>query len=456
MAPLNPELHGDVLTGLIDYAAAALLVTTPELLDRVPDTEFETLTQVIVLGESPKDRKRGQLTWLDAKCLAVSDDAPTTPPLAAWDVHTLFFTSGTTGVSKAVESTHAHCTAMAVDGLRFLTEDDRFCTPCGYFHVGGAYAPWAVISAGASMVIVGKFSATRFLDQINTHGVTTALMIGVMCDFLMAQGPRPDDANCVLSTVVSQPLPGDLPGFTRRFGLTVYTQYDQTETPPAIQSPALDGTSVPPPGYCGHLRPGFEARIVDENDTEVPSGSTGELILRCDAPWVIATWYYNKPDASIKAWRNGWFHTGDIFRQDSDGGYLFVDRSKDVIRRRGENISSFDIERALCQHGAIEAAAAFGVAGEFSEQEIMAVVQLGQDAPADPDAVIGHMSRNLPHFMVPRYLRFMSELPRSATDKVKKYDLQREGVTADTWDKLAQTGLRDSAANGDQTTKVDT
>lgn len=447
MAPINPELQGDVLRALIDYAATDLLVTTSALLERLPDADFARLSRVIVLEGPVARREPRNLTLLPSDALAPRSEppAPLDPALQPWDVHTLFFTSGTTGVSKAVESTHAHCAAMAIDGLRFLKEDDTFCTPCGYFHVGGAYAPWAVIRAGASILIVGKFSASRFMDQMREHGVTTALLIGVMCDFLMAQPARADDAATPLESVVSQPLPSNLAGFTRRFGLSVYTQYDQTETPPLIQSPRLSGQEILPRGYCGELRPGFAARIVDENDIDVPDGTTGELIVRCDAPWVIATGYFEKPQETARAWRNGWFHTGDMFQRDALGRFSFIDRSKDVIRRRGENISSFDIERTICQHPAVDAAAAFGVESEYSEQDVMVVVQLHRDGQITPAELSRYMESAVASFMAPRYFRFVAELPRSATDKIQKFQLQCDGITPDTWDRLGGTASFNAA-----------
>jgi crotonobetaine/carnitine-CoA ligase len=444
LAPLNPELTGDILTGLVTYSDADLLVTTSDLVEQLSAEQGQRLQRVVVLDDSAP-RARAGLEMLPGEVLKPSDrdPKPLDPPLQPWDIHTLFFTSGTTGVSKGVESTHAHCATMAIDGLPDLKEEDRFCTPCGFFHVGGAYAPWAVINRGASMLVVGKFSASRFWQQIRSNAVSVALLVGVMADFLLARPPQPDDADNPLRLVVMQPLTRDAGTFATRFGLSIYTQYDQTETPPAITSEIVDPANMPAQGYCGRLRAGFDARVVDENDCEVPDGQSGELVLRCDAPWIIATGYFRKPEATAQAWRNGWFHTGDIFRRDADGRFFFVDRSKDVIRRRGENISSFDIEAALATHPDVEAAAAFGVQGEFSENEVMAVVQLREGVPLTPEALDAHMAATVPRFMVPRFLRFLSELPRSATDKVKKDELRRQGRTADTWD-------RDNADSAEQ------
>lgn len=433
--PLNPEQRGDVLMGLIEYARAKLMIADGMLASALRGRRFTHLEQVVVLGAAPTL----DVPTLPAEAIAPIPIEPKPPPraLQPWDVHAIFFTSGTTGVSKGVESTFAHCMTMAEDGLRDLRAEDRFVTPCGFFHVGGAYAPWAAIAAGASMVVVGKFSASRFWDQVNRHKATVALLIGVMCDFLLARPARPDDAKTTLRQVIVQPLPARYIEFARRFRVSIYTQFDQTETPPAITSPILDLNHPMDPGYCGHVRPGFDARIVDDNDIEVPHGQPGELVLRCEAPWILAPGYFDKPAQTAKAWRNGWYHTGDVFRRDAKGQFFFQDRSADVIRRRGENISSFDIESALTQHPDIAAAAAFGVPSAFGEDDIMSVIQLRAGSTLDERAVLADLKDRLALFMVPRYLRVMSELPRSATDKVAKHLLRSEGVTADTYDRDA-------------------
>jgi carnitine-CoA ligase len=437
MAPLNPELIGDVLTNLINYADTDLLVTTDKLAARIPAVDCPKLRRVVVFGECPPELFPSRIEVMSGDCLAISNrsPAPAIPPIAPWDVHTLFFTSGTTGVSKAVESTHMHCGTMSIDGLYLLTENDRFAIPCSYFHIGGAFVPWGIIHRGASVVIVGKFSASRFWRQVIEHRITATLLIGVMCDFLLSRPPSPEDKAHPLRFAIVQPLPRNAGEFSKRFGVQIFTQFDQTETPPAIISEPIDHDSMPPLGYCGRLRDGFEARIMDANDCEVAPGVSGELALRCGAPWVIATGYFQKPLESAKAWRNGWFHTGDIFKKDTEGRYFFVDRSKDVIRRRGENISSFDVESALVAHLDVEACAAFGVASELSEDEVMVVVQLREGARTSPEDLARHMQGSVPEFMVPKYLRIIPELPRSATDKVKKDDLRRQGVTSDTWDR---------------------
>jgi crotonobetaine/carnitine-CoA ligase len=439
--PMNPEYRGSVLEHTISYAKADILIMDSAFLERLHDTRIERALTVVALGDAPpRPPPTVSVRILPASVLdPVERPLPDPmPALTPWDVHTIFFTSGTTGVPKGVESTHMHCATMAIDGLRFLEPEDRFVTPCGFFHVGGAYAPWGVINKGASMVVVGRFSASRFWDQVRRHKATTALMIGVMCDFLMRQPPMPDDAESPLRMAIIQPLPSDVGQFMTRFGIDVYTQYDQTETSPPLTSDLIDPARSYPPGFCGQVRPGFEARIVDENDMDVPTGAIGQLVLRCEVPWVIFERYFDMPEQTAKAWRNGWYHTGDMFRVDADGNHFFVDRSKDVIRRRGENISSFEIEHELAAYPGIKAAAAYGVESEFSESEVMVCLEPTDGALIDLKALNEALAGKLPKFMVPRYYRLVDALPRSATDKVTKPDLQAEGVTEDTWDSVME------------------
>jgi crotonobetaine/carnitine-CoA ligase len=189
------------------------------------------------------------------------------------------------------------------------------------------------------------------------------------------------------------------------------------------------------------VRAGIEARIVDGNDCEVPIGVSGELVLRSDTPWTMSHGYHRNPEATARAWRNGWFHTGDAFRRDAEGNFFFVDRVKDAIRRRGENISSFEVEAALLADPAVLEAAAVGVPSDVGEEEVLAVVvpKLGQRI--DPVALISGLAGRLPHFMVPRYVRTVDALPKTPTAKVQKHALRAEGLTTQTWDREAA-GLR--------------
>jgi crotonobetaine/carnitine-CoA ligase len=174
---------------------------------------------------------------------------------------------------------------------------------------------------------------------------------------------------------------------------------------------------------------------VDEHDCEVPVGSVGEMVIRTDAPWSMSHGYYKNPEATAAAWRNGWFHTGDAFRVDADGNYIFVDRIKDAIRRRGENVSSFEVEKEICTFPAVKEAAVIAVRSELSEDEVMAVVAPVPGRAVNPVELTRFLKDRLPYFMVPRYVRVVPELPKTPTAKIQKTELRQDGVTADTWDR---------------------
>jgi len=436
--PLNPDIIGSVLEQSVNDSEASLMIAESRLLSLLSDLNLDCLCQIISVDNDPSNihtlGDKFNVSGQDVLEPLDRDPTPLDPPLKPWDTHSIFFSSGTTGTPKGVVCSHIHTCTMAVDGLRFLNSEDRFMSPSAFFHIAGAYVPWAIINAGATMVIVGRYSTSNFWEQVRRNAVTGTVLIGVMVDFLLNAPERHDDSDNTLRFVVQYPLAHDVDAFKARFNVEVYTQYDQTEMGPPIASDFLETGVQPGHGYCGKLRPGFQARIVDENDCEVSEGEAGELTVRCDVPWVIATEYFKRPDETARAWRNGWYHTGDRFRQNETGEFYFVDRTKDVIRRRGENISSHVLEREAVRHPCVNAAAAYGVKAEFSESEVMIAIEPVDGASITPQEVSGFMRKLLPAYMVPRYIRVVTTLPRSTTDKVAKSVLQMEGVTDDTWD----------------------
>jgi carnitine-CoA ligase len=202
------------------------------------------------------------------------------------------------------------------------------------------------------------------------------------------------------------------------------------------------------PGTMGRLLAGFAARVVDAHDNEVPDGEAGELILRADEPFAFATGYFGMPEKTVEAWRNLWFHTGDRVIRETGGYYRFVDRMKDAIRRRGENISSYEVEQVLISHPDIANAAVFPVRSELAEDEVMAAIVLRTGAQLEPSALLDFCQPQMPYFAVPRFVEFVETLPATENGKVTKYKLRERGVTAATWDrekagyKVARAGKR--------------
>lgn len=216
-----------------------------------------------------------------------------------------------------------------------------------------------------------------------------------------------------------------------RFGMDIYTIFNMTE----ISSPIVSDPNPTSRGTCGKKREGVDVRLVDENDCEVAIGNVGEMLVRTDRPWGMNSGYYKNPAATSEAWRNGWFHTGDCFRQDDEGYYYFVDRRKDAIRRRGENISSFEVEAEVVAYPEVREAAAYGVPSALSEDDVMICVAAVEGRSIDPAELTQFLIERMAYFMVPRYIRIMDELPKTPSAKVLKHLLRAEAITNDTWDR---------------------
>jgi crotonobetaine/carnitine-CoA ligase len=291
-----------------------------------------------------------------------------------------------------------------------------------------------VLCGGGSIAMVERFSTERFWDEVRETGATIVFLLGVMANFLLQAPPDPRDKDHPLKKAFIVPFSKEALGFGERFGVTTYTLFNMTE----IATPTFSGPNPTKPGGCGQPRAGVEIRLVDEHDCAVPRGAVGEMIVRTARPWAMNHGYHRDPEATSRAWRNGWFHTGDAFYVDADGEYVFVDRLKDAIRRRGENISSFEIEAEFLAYPGIREAAAIPVPSELGEDEVMAVVALAHGHDEwKPERFIAFLAGRLAHFMVPRYVRVLPELPKTPTAKVQKALLRRDGVTQDTWDRAA-------------------
>jgi crotonobetaine/carnitine-CoA ligase len=219
--------------------------------------------------------------------------------------------------------------------------------------------------------------------------------------------------------------------FRARTGIKLIEGYGSTETNFVIATKP----DTPFRGVMGWARPGFSARVVDEQDAEVPAGEPGELVLRADEPFAFATGYFGMPEKSVEAWRNLWFHTGDRVVCEADGAFRFIDRIKDAIRRRGENISSYEVEQVLLAHRDVAAVAVYAVASDLAEDEVMAAVVPQPGRTIDPATLAAFCEPRLPRFAVPRYFEVVDELPRTENGKVQKYRLKSQGVTASTWDR---------------------
>ena len=433
--PVNTSYRGRLLAHVIQNSGARLMVADARLADRLAGVETAALDTLVTVSGSPPALKGIRCLTEDA--LSTTGE-PADPPrvIMPWDTHAIIYTSGTTGPSKGVLSSYRHL-AATTEALDTITPNDRALVNLPIFHVGGTSGVYRMLIRGGSIALVEAFDTETFWDTVRKTGTTTMTLLGAMIPFLMKAPPTPRDRDHGLRQAIMVPLAEDAAEFTARFGVDIYTVFNMTE----ISCPILSERNPDIAKTCGRVRAGFEARVVDDHDLEVPHGTVGELMVRADEPWTMNHGYNANPEATARAWRNGWFHTGDAFRRDEAGNFFFVDRMKDAIRRRGENISSFEVEAEIGAHPKVRESAVVGVPSEFGEDEVMAIVALVPGAEIDPVDVISFLTPRLPHFMVPRYIRFMADLPKTPTQKIEKHVLRSEGITPDTWDR-ERAGIR--------------
>jgi crotonobetaine/carnitine-CoA ligase len=432
--PVNPALKGSSLEHVLHNAGAAFALVHDAVLDRVLAAAPPALTTIVRSSDAAAPAPRGGITIHNVSALTKPSTPPPAPPKAIrpFDTQSIIYTSGTTGRSKGVLSSYMHAySCVGPDAWNCLTADDRQLLHMPIFHIGGAFIATVALCVGSSIAVVSHFRTEAFWDQIRELEVTSAFLLGAMATFLLKQPPRASDRDHGLRMVFVVPLGQSGPAFRDRFGVDVFTLFNMTE----ICTPLISGANPVKHSICGRPRAGVEVRLVDENDCSVADGEIGQLILRTEAPWAMNHGYNNNPQATADAWRNGWFHTGDAFIRDADGDYRFVDRLKDAIRRRGENISSYEIEVELLSHPSIREAAAIPVPSEFTEDEVLVVLAPAGGASLDPEEIIRHLLPRMAPHMLPRFIRIMNELPKTPTAKVEKHILRAEGVTADTWDR---------------------
>lgn len=431
--PLNTALRGAQLEHVLVNSGARRLVLEGELLG--------------ALGQLPSRPPLLQELWVvgDGDSVPAGYEARPCPPpgdpvdaypAQPGDTAAILYTSGTTGVSKGVQCPQAqfYWWGVMTGGQLEIAPTDTLYTVLPLFHTNALNAFVQALVAGARFVVGERFSASRFWDELAQSGGTVTYLLGAMVSILMRRDPSEQDRAHRGRIALAPATPGQLHApFRERFGITLVEGYGSTETNCCLGVPPAEQR----PGYMGPVAKGFEARAVDECDVEVADGEAGELVLRHSEPFSFATGYFGMPEKTVEAWRNLWFHTGDRVIREADGWFRFVDRAKDAIRRRGENISSWEVEQALHGHPAVAAAAAFPVASELGEDEVMAAVVLREGAAATPEDLIRHCEPRLAYFAIPRYVEFVDELPLTENGKVRKHLLRERGATAATWDREA-------------------
>ena len=432
--PLNTGYKGRLLEEALDLLEARVLVVHSGLVDRLFGIQLTHLEQLVIVGDQSIAVPDGlRVTSWDEVARGSFDAPPLLPEaIEPWHDQMVMFTSGTTGASKAVRRPHVLYLKMAeatFDNVG-VTADDRFLVCAPMFH-GGADVPcYAALKTGASIAIVRGFRTEDFWNDVRKWKCTVAWIHSAMCMFLWQQPARDDDRDHPLRLAMQAPLLPNLQAFADRFGIHLYTVYGMTEMPCVFS--ILDPTDHRTLGKP--WTPDYEVRLVDENDREVPVGTPGEMIVRHAVPWAITPGYAHQPEATLKVWRNGWFHSGDVLIKDEKGEYRIVDRVKDSIRRRGENVSASEVERELLEHPAVAEAAVIGVKAAM-EQEVLAVIVTR--ASVEPAELIEFLAERLPYFAVPRYLDFVPSIVRNAGLRPDKHILRERGVSPTAWDREA-------------------
>ena len=358
-----------------------------------------------------------------------------TDPAGSWpapDPDTLMsilYTSGTTGLPKGCMVTHGYMLHWPQAHLKFgwFRPSDTSISTLPLYHAFGLSGLMSTLASGGRIVFEPTFSASTLIARARQVGATQLWAVGAIGAALLATPPGPGDRDHSLERCVFIPMaPAAQHQFEERFGVDVLAEgYGQTEVLPATMGGARAGRDRP---SAGHSVPWLEVAVVDDGDQVLPVGESGEIVVRPREPNSIFAGYWRKEQATLQCWRNLWHHTGDLGVFDSEGMLYFVDRKKDALRRRGENVSSVELEAAILKHPDVAAVAVHAAPSELSEDEIKACLVLEEGAVAEPAALFAYFRGNLPYYAIPRYIQIMDELPANAVGRVLKHKLR------DVWD----------------------
>jgi crotonobetaine/carnitine-CoA ligase len=374
--------------------------------------------------------------WPRARAFPAPAEPVPEAAIGPGDTVAILYTSGTTGVSKGVCCPHAQYFWWGVNTARLLgiRGDDVLLTTLPLFHTNALNTFYQALLTGASLVAEPRFSASGFAPSLARYNPSVTYLLGAMVPILLSRPSSELDRAHRVRLALAPGVPARFhPEFQARFGIPLLDGYGSTETNFTL------GCTLPGqrPGMMGPVFEGFEARVVDDADNTLADGAPGELVLRASEPFAFATGYFGMPEKTVEAWRNLWFHTGDRVVREADGYFRFIDRMKDAIRRRGENVSSFEVEQVLLSHQAVAEAAVFPVQSELAEDEVMAAIVPRDGESLSPAALAEYCVGRMPSFAIPRFIEFVTALPMTENGKVQKFRLRERGVTAASWDRGA-------------------
>lgn len=424
--PINTEFRALGLQHAVRLADACMFIVDEDLVDILAEALAAAgITAPIVVS--------GAASGADVRLADLYLDRVAPEDVGHTDVSALLYTSGTTGRSKACVLSHRYFTSQARIAIRDfgLRHDDVLYCPFPLFHADAtALTTVPALLIGATAAIGKRFSASGFWAEVRETGATVFDFMGATLSILAKAEPRPDDADNPVRLAWGVPVPETIETFEKRFGLTVVELYGSVEANIPITQ-RFDQPRVP--GSCGRVVEEFEVRIADDADETVPPGVVGELLIRPKVPYSTYSGYYENSQATAEAQRNMWFHSGDLAKIDEAGNVYFIGRKKEAIRRRGENISAFEVEESLREHPAVLDCAAFGVKSDLTEEEVMVAIVLRPGAiHTTEDEIWSFCYERMARFQVPRFIEFVDELPKTPTGKVEKFKLQEAGVGAHT------------------------
>lgn len=426
LVPINPATPVGQLKYFLDYVAPVhVFFEGAETIDKVTARDSGATWEA--LPERSEGVSHGlRNCWLEGERRAAPSTAQLDTPL------TILLTSGTTGVSKGVVCPHGQFLAWgeAVSSMLALNQDDVAYTCLPLFHTNALNAAFQCLVSGATFHIGPKYSSSRFWQRVNAADATVTYLLGAMVSMLLNTPPSESDRTHAVTRILAPGTPvAALHAFEERFGSILVEGHGMTETNAALGAPFGERKI----GFMGKPMNGYEAQVVDEFDQPVPEGTPGELILRSNIPYAFATGYWMLPEVTIEANRNQWFHTGDRVVNE-DGWFKFLDRIKDVIRRRGENISAWEVEKVLDEHPCVARSAVVPVPSELGEDEVMAFIIPSEVGAVRPEELREHCGAALPAFAMPRFIEFVDDLPLTDTGKIRKQVLRDRGVEVTTWD----------------------
>jgi carnitine-CoA ligase len=445
---VGDSYKGEFLRHQASLSKSPIVITTPALAPRLAEIEDEILyiEHCVLLSETSDEPapEFKRLTSSRFEELYEDDDTNLGVEVGPRDPASVLFTSGTTGLSKGVLMAHSHFYFFAEEDLQLtrLTDQDVYSTSFPLFHGNAQFLTvYPALLAGAHCVLYRKFSASDFIGRIRRSGSTVCNLLGATMAFILAQPPQPDDKDHKLRRIYAAPLAPDLGAkFVERFGdITFVDGFGQTEISNVFQTP---WQAERPAGSSGVLVDQFfEVKLADpETGEEVPEGEIGELLVRPKINGITCIEYLGMPEKTVETWRDLWFHTGDALRRDAKGWYYFVDRVKDALRRRGENISSFEVESVVRSHRAVAECAVVAADADEpgGENEVKVFIILNDGAALDHDDLMSWCDAKMPAFMVPRFVEVIDVLPQTPSQKVQKKELRDRGNGPATWDRLRQ------------------